>query len=291
MEINMDENTVEKNETPLIEDDVEMGNDPEEPEIVISDENDEPDADDYETDSYEESDDDEDESDDSESVDDDDDDSQTEESQKPDTDNGKQEDSQPPQKESEQPKTSADGEQLPATGRQRLIKELATQLDAEDIPNTKEYRQSAIAQAKAAVCKELNIEEDDFNTFDEEHQFLFSEKLEEIRAQKKKKFDDTVERIEKKHAAEDNNAKIANLINSQCDTPDKKKKLYDIIRGASTGYTEDMKAELAQGKTDKLQKLINVATGKKALVSPKKKSKNTKTGRDRGYASDLVFGF
>lgn len=285
------ENTVEKNETPLIEDDdVEMGNDPEEPEIVINDENDEPDDDDYETDSYEEFDDD-DESDDSDNVENDDEDSQTEESQQPKTDNGKQVDSQPPQKEeSEQPKPAADGEKLP-TGRQRLIQELATQLEVEDIPNTKEYRQSAIVQAKAAVCKELNIEEDDFNTFDEEHQFLFSEKLEEIRAQKKKKFDDAVERIEKRHAAEDNNAKIANLINSQCNTPEKKKKLYDIIRGASTGYTEDMKAELAQGKTDKLQKLINVATGKKALVSPNKKSKNTKTRRDRGYASDLVFGF
>ena len=178
------------------------------------------------------------------------------------------------------------------TPRQKLVRELANELEAEDIPTTPEFRKSAISEAKKAVCKELNIDEDDFNNFDEEHQFLFSEKLEQIRSEKKQKFDYAVNRIQRKQAEEERAANIKNLVESQCNTPEKKQKLYQVIRGASTGYTEDMKAELLQGKTDKLQKLIDVATGKRSLPTPKKKSvKNTKTGRDRGYASDLVFGF
>lgn len=290
MEINMEENTVETRQEldkPLFED-VEMGEDPE---IVFSDEPyDESDDEDPEDDSENESDDETEE----EGSDDE---SNEGEESKENEENRKTEDEPKEQttvqtQNTEPVRNDGNGnDQL--TQRQKLVQEIADQLEAADIPNTVEYRKSAIAEAKKAVCKELNIEEDDFNNFDEEHQFLFSEKLEEIRAQKKQKFDAVVDRVQKKQAEENRVASIANLINSQCDTPEKKNNLYKIIRGASTGYTEDMKQELLQGKTDKLQKLINVATGKKKLASPKKhsnSSKNTKTGRDRGYASDLVFG-
>jgi len=285
----MDENTVDNNnqelDKPLFED-VEMGEDPE---IVFSDE---PVTDDEDSD-------DESEKQEEEGEEDENDEGEDDSEKEKDEENGDSEDKQSEEKpvpasDNQPVRNDANGNgQLEPTERQRLVREIADQLEAEDIPTTVEYRKSAIAEAKKAVCRELNIEEDDFNNFDEEHQFLFSEKLEQVRAQKKQKFDSVVERIQKKHAEENRVAKIANLINSQCDTEEKKQNLYKIIRGASTGYTEDMKMELLQGKTDKLQKLINVATGKKKLASPKKHNpnKNTKTGRDRGYASDLVFGF
>ncbi len=275
-------------EKPLFED-VEMGEDPE---IVISDEPyNESDDEDSEVDSENESDDEPEEEEGSE--DENDEGEETEENEKDrETEDEPEEQTSIQTQDNQSVRNDGNGnDQL--TQRQKLVQEIAEQLEAADIPNTVEYRKSAIAEAKKAVCKELKIEEDDFNNFDEEHQFLFSEKLEEIRAQKKQKFDAVVDRIQKKQAEENRVASIANLINSQCDTPEKKDNLYKIIRGASTGYTEDMKQELLQGKTDKLQKLINVATGKKKLASPKKhsnSSKNTKTGRDRGYASDLVFG-
>lgn len=281
----MDEkNTVdnELDQKPLNEpetEDVEMGSDPE---IVFLDE------DDYESDDYSEDEDDEEES------DEDADEEKDEKGEEPEegADDKPAENAEVQPSDSKTAGDNSDGKSEIVSDRQKVIQDIAKELEAEDIPNTPEFRKSAITEAKKAVCRELNIEEDDFNNFDEEHQFMFSEKLEEIRAQKRQKFDAVVDRIEKKHAEADRVNKIQNLITSQCDTPEKRTALYNIIRGASTGYTEDMKAELLQGKTDKLQKLINVATGKKKLASPKKHSgKNTKTGRDRGYASDLVFGF
>lgn len=283
----MDENTVdnEKLDQPADNvEDVEMGNDPE---IILSDEDDsQDDSEEVLSDNYDEFD-----------EDDDGEESEDSENSKEPEETGSAEKSEDSEKSEAQPSDNksagdnSDGKNQ-LTDRQKIIQEIAKEVEEQDIPTTAAYRKAAISEARKAVCKELNIAEDDFNSFDEEHQFLFSEKLEEIRAQKKQKFDAVVDRIQKKHAESARVAKIQNLIESQCDTQEKKNNLYNIIRGASTGYTEDMKAELLQGKTDKLQKLINVATGKKTLPNPKKSSsKNTKTGRDRGYASDLVFGF
>ena len=279
----MDKDTVEAQENVEVnEDDIEIGNDPE---IIFTDSDDSEDED-FEPSYDEDSETEDDESDDEETSDDDE--SEPEE---------KQEEGKPAESEAQKPepdngKQAAEPKQEPLTDRQKLVKALASELSEEEIPTTVEFRKAAIAEAKKAVCAELNIDEDDFNTFDEEHQFLFSEKLEQIRSEKKQKFDDAVNRIQARQAEEKRTADIANLINSQCDTKEKKEKLVKVLRGVSTGYTEDMKAELLKGKTDKLQKLIDVATGKKSLPTPKKHGKNTKTnGRDRGYASDLVFGF
>lgn len=193
-------------------------------------------------------------------------------------------------------KPASEDSNKPLTSDERLIEEISNCLEMSDVPNTVEYRKSAIAEAKKKACQELGISEDDYNSFDEEHQFAFAEKLEQVRAEKKAKFNSVVERIEKKHAEEARISMIENLINSQCDTKEKKARLEKAILGASTGYTEGMKQELLQGKTDRLQKLINLAVGgntavNKSAHSHNNKPKKTKSRKDNGYASDLVFGF
>lgn len=187
--------------------------------------------------------------------------------------------------------------QEPKTERQKLVEAVSNQLNSDEIPTTREFRAKVIAEAKAAVCKELGLEsEDDYNSFDEEHTYLLSEKIEEIRNQKKQHFDATVNRIKGEIEAEARKEKTESLIRSICDTPDKLANLDKIIRNSvSLGYFESMQKDIAKGNYDKLIKVANLAAGKKNVTVAKTAKQNngkpTKTKRDRGlYASDYVFG-
>ena len=179
--------------------------------------------------------------------------------------------------------------------KQNIIQTVADRLDVSEVPNTKEFRAAVIKQAKAEVCKELDVEE--YDNFDEEHQALFMEKFDEIRKQRKEKFDNTVKEVTDSYEQQNRIENVKNKLLKVCDTNEKLQELEKALGGASYNTVEAMKAEIAKGKSDLLMKFVNNLFEKKAAIKnhtgsrPKQNhNKSTAKKRDRGFASDIVFG-
>lgn len=172
--------------------------------------------------------------------------------------------------------------------RKQIAKAVAEKLEAEDIPNTKEFRNAVIREAKEEVCKELEAEE--YNSFDEEHQALFLEKLENIRARKNSKFKGVVDGVTNSFVARANQERIQKQIQEICDTPEKMKELDKALGGVSYNAFNEMQEEIKKGKADKLLGFAKNLFSKRNNVN-KKPVHGLKTRRgDRGFASDIVFG-
>ena len=169
------------------------------------------------------------------------------------------------------------------------------------IPGTKEFVTEVKEAAKEAVLKELGT--DEYDPYDEEHQAWFNVKFNEIANHRRECYEAAQEEIRDSQKQTQRRNEIQAELAKILDSKEKIDAMYKAIRGISHGYHEDMREELLHGKADKLFALAkNVAkkykdVGQSISSHPHKSahrssssSNSSKPKRDRGYASDLVFG-
>lgn len=192
---------------------------------------------------------------------------------------------QKPEEHQEEEKTEPQSDDM----KQKIIQNVAEKLDISEVPNTKEFRSAVISEAKDEVCRELGVEE--YDNFDEEHQALFIEKLEAVRNRRKARFDATVKEVTENFERQDRIGKIKSQLEAICDTPEKLAELDKALGGVSYNTYRRMQEQIQNGNPEMLLDFAkNMFDKKKTIPQVKPQKKHNTQKRDRGFASDIVFG-
>lgn len=171
---------------------------------------------------------------------------------------------------------------------------IAKNIKEDYIPGSKEFRDGVREEAKAAVLKEMNLEE--FDIYNDEAQVLFVEKLHQITARRENAYRAAVDSIKNEYGRDKFIRNLKTELGKIIDTPEKNEALESALGGMSVNAYTKLQKEISSGNSSGLIKFARTVVDKmsqpvshrniKNKVSEKKPARSNK----EEFASDLIYG-